>query len=199
MKLPVAALLLTACAGPRTLDGAVHAAPEASAQPIQVPGAGSNQVVEANWKERLAQPYVYLEHRGDYRQLGDAMRALFQQSQELGITSTGAPFALFYDDPGQVAVESLRARVCLPVAERPARLSGLEYDVLPRSMVAYARVPGAYPEVARSYPALFAYLRELGWRPATPIREVYLVNPVDVPSYDQLVTEVQIPWSAPGR
>src|SRR5262245_13949809 len=144
MKLLLAALSLCACAAPRTLDDAVHAAPETSAQPIQVPGAKADQVVEANWKERLAQPYVYLEHHGDYRRLGDAMRALFQQAQELGIASTGAPFALFYDDPGQVSVEALRARACLPVADRPARLSGLEYDVLPRSMVAYARVPGAY-------------------------------------------------------
>ena len=63
-------------------------------------------------------------------------------------------------------------------------------------MVVYARVPGAYPEVARTYPALFAYLRELGWRQGGPVREVYLVNPVEARSYDELLTEVQIPWVA---
>lgn len=66
-------------------------------------------------------------------------------------------------------------------------------------MVVYARVAGAYPEVARTYPALFSYLTSLGWQQGGPVREVYLVNPGDVASYGDLVTEVQIPWTAPGR
>ncbi len=184
-----------ACAAPRTLEGIVRsAAPASAGRPYAVPGSAE---IEANWKERLAQPYVYLEHRGDYRRLGDGMRRLFQEVSSSGLEPSGAPFALFFDDPGRVAVSELRARVCIPVESRPAGLpADVEYDVLPRSMVVYARVSGAYPSVVRAYPALFEYLRELGWRQGGPIREVYLVNPVEVESYEELQTEIQIPWIA---
>ena len=124
------------------------------------------------------------------------MRRLFATAEELELQPDGAPFALFFDDPGRVPTGELRARACLPVTERPGRLAELQFDTLPRAMVVYARVPGAYPEAARSYPALFAYLRDLGWSPGGPVREVYLVNPLDVASHAELVTEVQIPWSA---
>jgi len=186
--------LIASCASPRALDGVVRG-------PLRTPEIQeSAQHIEANWKERLAQPYVYVEHTGDYRRLGDSMRALFAAAESMELDATGAPFALFFDDPGRVPSEHLKARACIPVSERPARgLAVLEYDVLPRAMVVYARVGGAYPEVARSYPTLFAYLRELGWVQGGPIREVYLVNPVDAPSYQELLTEVQIPWVARGQ
>ncbi|MSR63215.1 MAG: GyrI-like domain-containing protein [Planctomycetes bacterium] len=154
--------------------------------------------VDANWKERMAQPYVFVEHTGDYRKLGDAMRTLLTLAQESGVERSGAPFALFFDDPGHVPLERLRARACLPVKQSPDHLEGLRFEILPRAMVVYARVAGAYTEVSRSYQALFVYLRELGWQSSGPIREVYLVNPADVVGYDQLETEVQIPWGVGG-
>lgn len=185
------ALFLTGCSSPRPLEGGLHGTPlEASVRPL---ASGS---LECNWKERLAQPYVFLEKRGDYRELGDTMRTLLTAATKLGLETKGAPFALFYDDPGRVQREELRARVCLPVAERPSSAGALRYDVLPRAMVAYAEVRGPYPELARSYPALFAYLKELGWNAGAPIREVYLVNPSEVAGPEDLVAEVQIPWSA---
>jgi len=180
--------LLAACAAPRTLDGVVRG-------PVAVDAAAGREL-EPNWKERLPQPYVYLEHHGDYRRMGDTMRALFAAAESLELEPAGAPFALFFDDPGRVPAADLRARACLPVAERPSKVGGLAYDVLPRAMVVYGRVSGAYPEVARTYPSLFRYLRDLGWAQGGPIREVYLVNPVEAASYDELLTEVQIPWTA---
>src|SRR5262245_18149636 len=76
---------------------------------LQSPASGVDGS-EANWKERLATPYVYIDHQGDYRRLGDAMRELFSNAEELGIESSGAPFALFFDDPGHVPTAELRAR-----------------------------------------------------------------------------------------
>lgn len=190
-------LALGACRSTPVLDGAAQGPVGAvRSQAIAIPASNGLAHVEANWKERLAQPYVFLEQRGDYRRLGDGMRRLFASAEALGLEPVGAPFALFFDDPGSVPLAELRARVCLPVGERPGRSGELQYDVLPRAMVVYARVPGAYPDVPRSYPALFAYLRELGWSQGGPVREVYLVNPVEVESHEQLLTEVQIPWAA---
>lgn len=189
----VPALLLAACSSPRLLASGLHGSPrEASVRTFD----GTRAPVAANWKERLEQPYLYLERQGDYRTLGDSMRLLLEQAAELELETRGAPFALFYDDPGRVPAAELRARVCLPVAERPARIGRLRYDVLPRAMVAYAEIQGPYPELPRSYPVLFAYLAELGWRAGAPIREIYLVNPSTVLDHAELRAEVQIPWTA---
>jgi len=196
MKLPLAFLLvLSSCSAGRP-------APESGWPATPIPANSPTESapqVEANWKERMAQPYVFVEHTGDYRKLGDAMRALLTLCAETEVERVGAPFALFFDDPGHVALAQLRARACLPVKESPGKLGRLKFDVLPRAMVVYARVPGAYPQVARSYPALFSYLRDMGWQAGGPIREVYLVNPADAVSYEELETEVQIPWGAPGQ
>lgn len=185
--------LFLACSSPRPLASGVHGSPrEASVHRLDAQRAP----VVANWKERLEQPYVYLERHGDYRELGESMRALLAEAGELGLEARGAPFALFYDDPGRVPAAELRARVCLPVVERPARIGRLRFEVLPRAMVAYAEVSGPYPELPRSYPVLFAYLAELGWHAGAPIREVYLVNPSEVADHAELRAEVQIPWTA---
>ena len=189
----LATSLLAACSSPRPLATGVHGSPrEASVRTLERSAAP----IVANWKERLEQPYLYVERTGDYRELGASMRALLSEAAELGLESRGAPFALFYDDPGRTPAEELRARVCLPVGERPARIGRLRYDVLPRAMVAYAEVVGPYPELPRSYPVLFTYLAELGWRAGAPIREIYLTNPSEVADLGELRAEVQIPWSA---
>jgi effector-binding domain-containing protein len=201
LSLSLAGLLvvlpLAACRSSRVVEGPVPAqAGTAAARAIVVPASAGLTAVEANWKERLEQPYVFIEQRGDYRRLGDAMRRVLAAAEAQGLELDGTPFALFYDDPGRTPVGELRARACLPVAARPGRLGELAFDVLPRAMVVYARVPGPYPEVPRSYPALFAYLEQLGSLAGGPVRELYLVNPVEAANPAELWTEVQIPWTA---
>jgi effector-binding domain-containing protein len=152
--------------------------------------------VHASWKHRLAQPYVFLEARGSYTRVGDHLGQAVRLAQEQGLEVTGPPFALYFDDPGAVAAEQLRLRACLPVAGPIGHRSPLGYAVLESTTVVYAFASGPYPEVPRIYPALFAYLAELGWREDGPIRESYLVNPAEVADFSALVTEVQIPAAA---
>jgi len=172
---------------PRLLEPAQPSAPRARAVAL-----GPTASVDANWKERLEQPYVFLEHVGDYRRLGETMALLEAQAEARGLPPDGPPFALFYDDPGLVDIDRLRARVCCPVVERPSGTDALQFDLLPRAMVVYARVEGAWTDVAEAYPALFAYLCELGWSQGGPVREVYLASPRGT----GVVTEIQIPWAA---
>ena len=203
---PVLLATLLATAGCRATAGAPEVRTQAPPGPDFAPGtAGGRSHVsspgadgtEANWKERLESPYVYVEHRGDYRDFGAAMRDLFAATERAGLRANGPPFALFYDDPGEVALADLYARACLPISSKlRCAPAGLSQDVLPRAMVVYTRVAGAYPEVSRAYPALFGYLQTLGWSPGGPVREVYLVDPGTVADYSELVTEVQIPWVA---
>jgi effector-binding domain-containing protein len=148
--------------------------------------------VSANYKERLDQPYVYVEVRGPYGAAGRELPSLFQRARDLGLEPSGAPFVLLYGDPN--AGGDLVARACLPIDEEPTR-AGLPYDVLPSATVAYAYVGGAYPEVSKSYSGILAYCSRMGWQGVTPVRETYLVSPAGVTSFDELVCEVQIPVS----
>lgn len=151
--------------------------------------------LQTNWKHRLDQPYVFVEARGSYTHVGRTLSAAFDAARAQGLEIVGPPFALYYDDPGRKPLSELRLRACLPV-EAGARVSGpLGYDVLPSTTVVYAYVSGPYPEAPRAYPQLFAYLRQMNWVEAGPIREVYLVNPADVGDWNELVCEIQVPAS----
>ncbi len=154
-------------------------------------------VVHVDWKQRMEQPYVYLELLGDYREAGRWIPMLVEQAAKQGLPIAGPPFALYYDDPARTPAAECRARLALPVAAAQVAVAApLGFDVLPPANVAYARVGGAYPDVAKSHAGVFAYMRERGWALDGPVRESYLVNPAAVRGYEELVTEVQMPWRA---
>jgi effector-binding domain-containing protein len=149
--------------------------------------------VHANWKQRLDQPYIYIEYTGSYTETGRLLPMLHQAMADQGLEASGPPFALFYDDPGRVATARLRSRACVPVAQRENPSGELTFDILPSCTVVYAYAAGAYPDVPRILPGLYRYMGSLGWSETGPVREVYLIPPSRVASYDDLHCEVQIP------
>lgn len=185
------AFALAGCGSVAPKDYSVY--PVNAAATISAPAPSA---IRPEWKERIAVSYVYIEHIGDYRQVGDSLRELFEAARNAGLEPNGAPFTLFYDDPGLVAFDRLRARACLPVDPGSVKAaSGLAQDILPQAMVAYGHVSGAYDQVPQSYAALLGYLKSHSWSQNGPIREIYLVDPGAVESWDALVTEVQVPWT----
>ncbi len=149
--------------------------------------------VHANWKQRLDQPYVFLEHQGDYRIAGKRFTELHGLLAERDIAVAGPPFILFYDDPSAVPVDQLRSRVCLPVAGAVSAQGKLRYEVLPSTTVVYAVVSGPYPETPRAYPGMYRYLESMHWVENGPLREIYLVRPDATGNWDELLCEIQIP------
>jgi len=149
--------------------------------------------IHANWKQRIDQPYVYVEFQGSYTETGRLLPQVHRAMVDQGLEPAGPPFALFYDDPGTTPVEQLRSRACVPVEDVADPQGELDFDVLPSTTVVYAFVAGAYPDVPRSYPGIYAYLGAQGWVENGPIRETYLVAPESVESFDALLTEVQVP------
>lgn len=141
--------------------------------------------VHVDWKDRMAQPYVYVE-AADAAAFHDAMRQLLAAAGSQGLEPDGAPFGLFH--------ASGAARACLPVATRPSRSAVLGFDLLPGGPVVYAVCSGPYTELAAAHAGLDAYLVERGWRVTGPRREVYLVDPGSVDQAANLVTEIQVPW-----
>lgn len=150
--------------------------------------------VPTEWKERLDQPYVFLELLGPYEETIGFMPELSQHLANQGIRAAGAPFALYYDDPMRVASTELRSRLCVPVAPGTAVGAPLGYMILPSEQVVYAHVAGPYDSVSAAYPAMFDVLRERAWVLDGPIREIYLVDPNGVQSLEELITEIQMPW-----
>lgn len=149
--------------------------------------------VHASWKQRLDQPYVFIERRGSYAETGSYIATVHREMLAQGLEPGGPPFALYYDDPGSVVAEELRSRICIPVKGPRTPVEPLQYDVLPSLTVVYSFATGAYPEVPRSYPGLYQFMSRMNWVENGPIREVYLVPPSAVSDYSELVTEVQIP------
>lgn len=149
--------------------------------------------VHVDWKHRLDQPYVYLEHRGSYLQTGALLPQLQRAMVAQGLRPSGPPFGLYYDDPGRVPIDELRSRACVPVERELTPAAPLAFDVLPSTTVVYALVSGAYPEAPRAYPALFAYMGRLRWVEDGPIREIYLVEPSSVRDWTELRCEIQVP------
>jgi DNA gyrase inhibitor GyrI len=154
--------------------------------------------VHANYKERLDQPYVFLEIHGSYTETARELARVRAELTALGVEPSGPPFALFYDDPGHTPVAALRSRACIPVATEVAPKSPFAFDILPSATVAYAYVGGAYPDVPRAYPGIYAFMTKMHWVENGPIRESYLVPPSSVTNWSSLVCEVQIPV-APGH
>src|SRR5258706_11876660 len=149
--------------------------------------------VHCNWKERIAQPYVYLEFKGSYAVSGRNVPEVARLMSEQGLTASGPPFGLYYDDPGEVPIDQLRSRLCFPVELAAQTKEPLRADVLPSATVAYAVVSGRYPDVPRCYPGLLAYMKRMHWAVAGPIREVYWVPPGSVSDWSALRCEVQVP------
>lgn len=198
--LVLASVLLAACqAGETPTNATTKSAPRDDAvrglrSRLELPVAEAPFTnVKANWKERLEQPYVFVEMRGTYTQTARRIKDVMEAVEAAGGEAVGAPFALFYDDPGRVPVDELRSRACIPVAAQVPLPAPFEFDVLPQATVAYAFVGGPYGEVPRAYPGVFAFLSKMNWVEAGPIRETYLVAPGAVDSWEELVCEVQIP------
>lgn len=152
--------------------------------------------VDVQWKERLEGRYVYRELVGDYRGAWAELEAFLQTAAQSGFTPAGAPFCLFYDDPGSVPVQKLRARICLPVDPEARSTGSLDEDVLPGGTVAYAVIAAEHGAVPQSYPAIYRFLDANGWVENGPLREILLrAASGDDPPW----TEVQVPWRAAAR
>lgn len=190
-------LYLTFCLA--SLSVACRATSDSQAQwassyvPDLVVGVPPFESLEVNWKQRLDQNYVYLEHVGSYTTTGSRLPELFRQLEGQSLQASGPPFGLFYDDPGEVPADQLVSRICVPVTTATTPVGPLKLDVLASTTVVYAFAGGPYPEVPRAYPALFGYMGKMRWVESGPIREIYLVSPASVLDPAELVAEIQIP------
>jgi hypothetical protein len=180
---PLLALLAASCASAGSSDD-LPPSPVMLAEEAGVPLTIPPGEVHTQWKERLAQPYIYFEHHGPREAFGETMRALLEYSVRRHVETAGPPFGLFGGEGF--------TRACLPVNQNPGE-SGLPFAILPQAMVVYAVVSG--PDAALALPGLEQSMLKNGWQPRGAVREIYLVNPAEVATYSALATEVQVAWA----
>lgn len=154
------------------------------------------ETVHVQWKQAMDTPYVFLALNGDYDDAVRYVGTLMQHLETQGIRPTGPPFALYFDDPLQTPVESRRFHVAVPVDGVASVTSPLGFSVLPTRNLIYSRVSGSYPDADQAYPQMFQYLRDRSWVLDGPIRQILLVDPAGVATFNELVSEVQMPWRA---
>lgn len=186
---------LSACVAPETEADISPSAAEVSrtfvpSLPVSHP---PYREFHASWMQRLDQPYVYFDHYGSYADTAAHIPTLMREMRLQGIDSDGPPFCLFYSDPKRTAPEDLRSRACIPVGPGPSPTTPLRYDVLPSRTIAHVFVSGPYPDVPSSYPHLFAYMQSMNWVADGPIRETYIVPPMQARASRDFLCEVQIP------
>jgi effector-binding domain-containing protein len=179
------------------LTGACRFAPQSplEVQTEQVaPTVPAGVAFDLDWKQRLDQPYVFLELLGDYADARRQLATLARQASAQGVTPSGPPFALFFDDPSVTAADRCRSRVCWPVAATTSVAGTLGFDVLSSEPVAYGFVRGAYSDLETAYGDVFSFMRERNWVLSGPIREIYHVDPGTVRGPGELIAELQMPW-----
>lgn len=152
------------------------------------------EIVHVQWKEALDTPYVYMSLQGDYADAVHYVATLMQHLESQGVRPNGPPFALYFDDPLEVAVENRQYQVAVPVDGVASVTAPLGFNVLPSRKLIYSRVSGSYPNADQAYPQMFQYMRERSWVLDGPIRQILLVDPASVATFNELISEVQMPF-----
>lgn len=142
------------------------------------------------------QPAAAVLHVGPYDQIGSAFERLGTWATRNPGSVTGAPLALFLDDPGSTPPDQLRSYAALPVAQDllldpDADVEGIR---LAGGRCAVAVHVGSYAGLPQSWREFMTAVAADGLHPdpSRPCFEVYANDPGTVPE-DQLRTELHQP------
>jgi DNA-binding transcriptional MerR regulator/effector-binding domain-containing protein len=126
----------------------------------------------------------------------DALAGLRATAAAAGLEQTGPSGGLFDDE--LFTQDAGHARVYLPVRDSPALDgTGARWE-LPAGRFAVALHVGAHRDVDSTYAALGTYAAAHGRDGAGPVRERYLIDPLDTPDTAQWRTEVCWPLAPAG-
>jgi len=136
-----------------------------------------------------------LPFTGPYDQTGEKVDEVIAWLLRAGHPYSGAPFAIYYDDPEKVAADKLRAEVCLPVEEKCEGDFEVARKEVPGCEVACAVHVGPYDAIKPLYGEIFAWIQQNGYKPVAELgcREVFKKILGDVDTAAELETEIQVP------
>jgi AraC family transcriptional regulator len=137
---------------------------------------------------------------GPYEQAPERLHDLMAWLLRVGHPYSGAPVALFYDDPATVPAEELRGEICLPIAEDCEGFEGIVRRELPGGTMACLRVEGLVGDWTPLYAQVFQWIAENGMSmpEGEACREVYVRCPGVHDDPNVVIMEIHIPVAQPG-
>lgn len=134
-------------------------------------------------KEQTMGPYTmaYVEHIGDYSQIGPDMDTVYKALSGAGVMAyTG--IGIYYDDPAAVAKENLRSDIGAIIDANDASkldgVAGIKVKTIPAKQSIVIDFPlkssvSYMAGVIKVYPALKRYMKEKAYPMQVPIAELY--------------------------
>jgi AraC family transcriptional regulator len=116
------------------------------------------------------------------------MGAFFKQ----GLKPAGGPFAIYFNNPGQVPEAELKWLIGMPIAPAAAPVDPLKKGEFNHPKVAVCVHVGPYDKVGETYAKMIAFIDQNGWKVSGPPMEKYIDNPQMV-APDKLRTELVLP------
>ncbi len=117
---------------------------------------------------------AFVERKGAYSGVADAMRELKSLIDLKGIAQAGYPFCLFYDNPLQTDESQLRSEVCIPVSKPFDPERSVRMKEMPETTVAETRHHGPPEEFAKTYGPFLEALLNNGYQIVGPAREYFM-------------------------
>lgn len=121
-----------------------------------------------------------LELKGPYDSWGRGLMELKAWMERTGISQSGGPFALFYDNPTETPAAQLRSEACIPVS-KPFKSEGLfKFKVFPECEVAETKHDGSPDTYTSTYGAFLEHLFNSGCGFLGPAREFFRLPSADL-------------------
>ncbi len=141
-------------------------------------------------EEIPAMTVVTVNRIGSYSEIAKVITETIELLERKGISTTGIPFAFYYNSPEMVPPESCEWAVCIPV---PAGTSGetqagMNVRVLEPMEVALAFHTGGWDNVSATYQQVMEWIANNDWEIAGPAVEFFLSPAEDGP--DSIRTKV---------
>lgn len=147
-------------------------------------------------KERETGTVAFIAVKGPFTQVGPAFGTLYAWIEQHRLTPSGPPSGLYFDAPGQVAVEEMRWELRSPIAGDVGEMGpdeqGLGVKRVGACLVASTIHRGPYDQLGRTYEALGSWIAQNGYQIVGPAEDVYLTDPAEVAPEDTL-TEILFP------
>ena len=142
------------------------------------------------------QPYLYNEQSCsmDPNDISKAMGLAFQTVADLigkkGITSAAKPLSVYYTHDPQTM--TFRAGFLVSAEDAQKAEGDVKADVLPAGKVLNYVHKGPYAKLRVSYGEMMKYIEENGMTVGAPTWEIYLNEPGNVASEDELETDIYV-------
>jgi effector-binding domain-containing protein len=161
----------------------------AASKPAVIP-----QDVEVTLKEVQPFPYVYVENKGPFSNMGETIQKLMSGMQMNRVTPTGGLIAVFNSVPGISGGEQLQWEVGFPVpAQVTSLMNPLKKKSWPYTLVASAIHRGPYANTGDTLQKILQWIDANGLIQDGPILSQFQNMDFEVSSTDNLRTELWVP------